>query len=225
MTTQIGMLLYPGLTQLDLTGPFEVLHRVPDTEVHLLWKTLEPIVADSKLRISPSTTLAASPKLDVIFVPGGWGQTALMQDEGVLSFLGQQGRDARFVTSVCTGALLLGAAGLLEGYRAATHWAFMDLLPLFGATPEQGRVVIDRNRITGGGVTAGIDFGLVLAAALSSEAVAKRIQLGLEYNPAPPFRSGHPEVAEPEIVASVREQFAATSQTRRLLLEERRRPR
>jgi len=187
---QIGMLLYPGLTQLDLTGPFEVLHRVPDAQVHLLWKTLEPVVADSKLKLGPTTTLDASPQLDVLFVPGGSGQLALMQDEEVLRFLREQGARARFVTAVCTGSLVLGVAGLLEGYEATTHWAFMDLLPLFGATPVRRRVVVDRNRITGGGVTAGIDFGLRLAATLSSEAVAKGIQLGLEYDPEPPFRCG-----------------------------------
>jgi cyclohexyl-isocyanide hydratase len=207
MTTHIGMLLYPGLTQLDLTGPFEVLHGIPGADVHLLWKTRDPIASDSGLGLVPSTTLAECPKLDVVFVPGGTGQIALMQDGEVLGFLREQGRSARYVTSVCTGALVLGAAGLLEGYEAATHWAFMDLLPMFGARPVRRRVVIDRNRVTGGGVTAGIDFGLRLAAELAGEPVAKAIQLGLEYDPEPPFRSGHPSVAEPEIVAAVRARF------------------
>ncbi len=207
MTTHIGMLLYPGLTQLDLTGPFEVLHRVPDTEVHLVWKTRDAVFADSKLGIVPTTTLTECPKLDVVFVPGGGGQMALMQDDEVLRFLADQGKRARYVTSVCTGALVLGAAGLLDGYDAATHWAFMDLLPMFGARPVRKRVVVDRNRITGGGVTAGIDFGLTLAAELAGEPLAKAIQLGLEYDPAPPFRCGHPDVAEPEIVAVVRARF------------------
>jgi cyclohexyl-isocyanide hydratase len=207
MTIHIGMLLYPGLTQLDLTGPFEVLHRVPDAQVHLLWKTLDPVVADSKLQLGPTTTLAACPALDVVFVPGGGGQIALMQDEVVLGFLREHGQRAKFVTAVCTGSLVLGAAGLIDGYDAATHWAFMDLLPMFGARPVRRRVVVDRNRVTGGGVTAGIDFGLRLAALLSSDAVAKGIQLGLEYDPEPPFRSGHPDVAEPEIVATVRGRF------------------
>jgi cyclohexyl-isocyanide hydratase len=207
MTTHIGMLLYPGLTQLDLTGPFEVLHRVPEAEVHLLWKTLDTVIADSKLGLVPSTTLAACPKLDVVFVPGGGGQMALVQDAEVLGFLAEQGKRARYVTSVCTGALVLGAAGLLDGYEATTHWAFMDLLPMFGARPVRKRVVVDRNRITGGGVTAGIDFGLTLAAELAGEAFAKSIQLGLEYDPEPPFRCGHPDVADPEIVATVRGRF------------------
>jgi cyclohexyl-isocyanide hydratase len=204
MTLHVGMLLYPGLTQLDLTGPHEVLTSVPGAQVHLAWKTLDPVVADSKLAILPTTTLAACPEVDILFVPGGVGQVALMQDEEVLGFLRRQGSRARYVTSVCTGALLLGAAGLLEGYEAATHWAFMDLLPMFGARPVKARVVVDRNRITGGGVTAGIDFALRLAADLVGEDVAKQIQLGIEYDPAPPFRSGHPDVAEPKIVAAVR---------------------
>lgn len=200
----IGMLLYPDLTQLDLTGPLEVLHRIPGANLHLVWKDLQPVRADSGLRLLPTTTLADCPELDMVMVPGGFGQIALMQDEDVLGWLRTQGKAAKYVTSVCTGALLLGAAGLLEGYRATTHWAFTDLLAGFGATYTPGRVVIDRNRITGGGVTAGIDFGLVIAAQVAGEQAAKAIQLGLEYNPAPPFKGGHPDIAEPAIVATVR---------------------
>jgi cyclohexyl-isocyanide hydratase len=207
MTIHVGMLLYPGLTQLDLTGPFEVFHRIPQTSVHLVWKTLDAVAADSRLSILPDTTLAACPDLDVLFVPGGRGQTPLMRDREVLGFLAEQGARARFVTSVCTGSLLLGAAGLLDGYDAATHWAYMDLLPLFGARPVRKRVVVDRNRVTGGGVTAGIDFGLRLAAELANENLAKSIQLGIEYDPDPPFRCGHPDVAEPPIVETVRHVF------------------
>jgi cyclohexyl-isocyanide hydratase len=214
MTTHIGMLLYPRLTQLDLTGPFEVLHRIPNAEVHLLWKTLDPVTADSKLRLGPTTTLLACPKLDVLFVPGGGGQMDLMEDPVVLGFLRDQGRRARFVTSVCTGALLLGAAGLLNGYDATTHWGFMDLLPPFGARPVRSRVVVDRNRVTGGGVTAGIDFSLKLAALLAGETCAKEIQLGLEYDPEPPFEAGHPDVAEPKIVATVAGRFAQRLEAR-----------
>jgi cyclohexyl-isocyanide hydratase len=214
MTTHIGMLLFPELTQLDLTGPFEVLHRVPGARVHLIWKSLELVEADSKLRLAPTTTLGACPELDVLFVPGGRGQMALMKDEAVLEFLHEQGTRAKFVTGVCTGSLLLGAAGLLQGYEATTHWAFLDLLPLVGARPVRRRVAVDRNRVTGGGVTAGIDFGLKLAALLSTEAVAKAIQLGLEYDPEPPFRSGHPDVAEPAVVAAVREHFDASYRAR-----------
>ena len=210
----VGMLLYPGLTQLDLTGPFEVLHRVAGATVHLAWKTLDPVTADSGLRLGPTATLASCPPLDVLLVPGGAGQTALMQDGEVLAFLREQGARAAWVTAVCTGSLLLGAAGLLDGYDATTHWAFMELLPAFGARPVRGRVVVDRNRVTGGGVTAGIDFALRLAALLAGDGAAKAIQLGLEYDPEPPFRSGHPDVAEPEIVATVRAAFDARFRAR-----------
>jgi cyclohexyl-isocyanide hydratase len=214
MAIQIGMLLYPGLTQLDLTAPFEVMHRIPGAQVHLVWKDLQPVRADSGLAILPSMTLADCPPLDVVFVPGGRGQIALMTDPDVLGFLREHGRAARYVTSVCTGALLLGAAGLLEGYAATTHWAFVDLLPRFGARPAPGRVVVDRNRITAGGVTSGLDFGLRLAAELAGERRAQAIQLGIEYDPAPPFHSGHPSVADPEIVAELRAQLAPLVQAR-----------
>jgi cyclohexyl-isocyanide hydratase len=214
MALQIGMLLYPGLTQLDLTAPFEVMHRIPDARVHVVWKDLQPVRADSGLTISPSATLEGCPPLDVVFVPGGAGQIPLMTDPAVLGFLREQGRAARYVTSVCTGALLLGAAGLLDGYAATTHWAFVELLPLFGARPAPGRVVVDRNRITAGGVTAGLDFGLRLVAELAGERRAQAIQLGLEYDPDPPFRGGHPSVADPALVAEARAQLAATVQAR-----------
>jgi cyclohexyl-isocyanide hydratase len=204
MTLNIGLLLFPRVTQLDLTGPFEVFHRIPDARVHVVWKDLQPVVAEGGLQLVPTTTLAECPPLDVVCVPGGFGQIALMDDAEVLGFLRSHGANARYVTSVCTGALLLGAAGLLEGYRAATHWAFTELLAGFGAIHTPGRVVVDRNRITGGGVTAGIDFALRVAAELAGEQVAKAIQLGLEYNPEPPFRAGGPDVAEPALVAAVR---------------------
>jgi len=207
MTVHIGMLLYPGLTQLDLTGPFEVLQMLPDAQIHLVWKTAGPVVADSGMTLYATTSLQDCPPLDVVFVPGGRGQLPLMSDSEVLDFLRRHGRTARYVTSVCTGSLLLGAAGLLEGYEAATHWAYMDLLPVFGARPVQERVVVDRNRFTGGGVTAGIDFALRLVAQIAGERFAKGVQLRIEYNPAPPFRSGHPEAADPEIVAEVRQQL------------------
>jgi cyclohexyl-isocyanide hydratase len=211
MTLHIGMLLFPRLTQLDLTGPFEVLHRVPDTKVHLVWKDTQPVYADSGLGLVPTTSFADCPPLDIVFVPGGIGQVALMTDPVVLDFLRHHGKTAKYVTSVCTGALVLGAAGLLDGYRAATHWAFVELLPAFGARHEPGRVVVDRNRITGGGVTAGIDFALRLAAELAGEDVARSIQLGLEYDPAPPFASGHPDVADPALVARLRERLGPLS--------------
>lgn len=207
MTLHIGMLLFPRLTQLDLTGPFEVMHRIPDAKIHLVWKDLQPVTAESGLAISPTMTLADCPPLDVVFVPGGWGQVALMTDREVLDFVRRHGETARYVTSVCTGALVLGAAGLLQGYQATTHWAFTDLLARFGATFTKGRVVVDRNRITGGGVTAGIDFGLTIAAELAGPEVAKAIQLGIEYDPAPPFHCGHPDVADPDLVAAIRQRF------------------
>jgi cyclohexyl-isocyanide hydratase len=204
MTTHLGMLLYPGLTQLDLTGPFEVLQRLPDSRVHLLWKDTKPVVADSGLGLLPTTTLAEAPALDLVFVPGGYGQVELMNDAEVLDFLRTRGEAARYVTSVCTGALILGAAGLLRGYRAATHWAYMELLPAVGAIPVHERVVVDRNRITAGGVTAGIDFGLRIFAAYAGEEAARRAQLMLEYDPDPPFRAGHPRVADPATVTAVK---------------------
>jgi cyclohexyl-isocyanide hydratase len=213
MPVQIGMLLFPKLTQLDLTGPFEVLVRVPDARVHLLWKTRDPVVADSGMTLVPNATLAECPPLDVVFVPGGTGVTPLFDDRTVLDFLREQGARARFVTSVCTGSLVLGAAGLLRGYEATTHWAFMDLLPLVGAKPVGRRVVVDRNRVTGGGVTSGIDFALRLAAALSDEDAAKTIQLAIEYDPEPPYR-GHPDHADAATVTAVRDRFAATHASR-----------
>jgi cyclohexyl-isocyanide hydratase len=208
MTLDLGLLLYPNLTQLDLTGPYEVFHRLPGARVHLLWKDTQPIQAQGGLRFLPGTTLAACPQLDVMCVPGGFGQVALMNDTVVLDFLRHQARGARYMTAVCTGSLLLGAAGLLQGYKATSHWAYTELLAGFGATYTPGRVVVDRDRITGGGVTAGIDFALRVAAELAGERVAQSIQLGLEYNPQPPFACGHPDLADPALVAEVRARLA-----------------
>lgn len=204
MTFQIGLVLYPELTQLDLTGPFEVFSAMPDANVHLIWKTLEPVRAETGMQILPTMAMDACPQLDVICVPGGPGQIDLMDDQELLDFLRSQGAGARYITSVCTGSLLLGAAGLLEGYKASTYWACTDLLASYGAQYEPGRVVKDRNRITGGGVTAGIDFALTLVAELAGERVAKMVQLGIEYNPEPPFNCGHPDTADPDIVAAMR---------------------
>ena len=210
----LGLLLFPGLTQLDLTGPFEVFHRIPGAKVHLVWKDLAPVAADCGLRILPTMTLADCPPFDVVMIPGGFGQIALMEDPEILDWLRVQAKTAKYMTAVCTGSLLLGGAGLLEGYQATTHWAFTELLAGYGATHAKGRVVIDRDRITGGGVTAGIDFALVLAAQLAGEDVAKAIQLGLEYNPAPPFEAGHPDVADPALVARVRERLVSRGRDR-----------
>lgn len=201
----IGFLLFPNITQLDLTGPFEVLSKLPDAKLHLIWKSLEPVKAVGGLSILPDTILEHCPQLDLICVPGGPGMTALMIDEQILDFLRKQAEGARYITSVCTGALVLGAAGLLKGKRAATHWMAMEVLPLLGAIPVDERVVIDGKFVTGGGVTAGIDFGLQLAAEIAGEEVAKQIQLQIEYNPQPPFASGHPRNAAPPLVEKLKE--------------------
>jgi cyclohexyl-isocyanide hydratase len=225
MTLHVGMLLFPRLTQLDFTGPFEVLHKIPDARVHAIWKDLAPVSADSGLQLVPDTRIDDCPPLDVVFVPGGIGQMALMGDEAVLDFLATQARSAKYVTSVCTGSLVLGAAGLLDGYEATTHWAFTELLSLFGARFVHKRVVVDRNRITAGGVTAGIDFGLRIAAELAGEETAKAIQLGLEYDPEPPFRSGHPDVADPALVDRTRKALRKTLDERRAQITSRARAR
>jgi cyclohexyl-isocyanide hydratase len=196
----IGILIFPQATQLDFGGPYEVFNRMKNVEVHLVWKTIEPVPCGKNFTVLPSVDFAACPPLDVLCVPGGMGQHALMQDDAVLDWVARQGETARYVTGVCTGSLILGAAGLLRGYRAATHWASMELLGLTGAIPTAERVVVDRNRITGGGVTAGIDFALTLAAIIDGEAAAKKIQLWLEYDPAPPFDAGHPRRLPKEFV-------------------------
>jgi len=195
----VGMLLFENATQLDLTSAYEVFARMPGARVSLLANTLEPVRTEWGLKITPDLSWTTAPAFDVICVPGGWGVNALLSDDALLDFLATQGETARYVTSVCTGALLLGAAGLLRGYRATTHWMSLDLLPLFGATPVAERVVRDRNRITGGGVTAGIDFALVLAAELFGESEAQRIQLAIEYDPHPPFNSGSPRTAPGDV--------------------------
>jgi len=207
MTLQIGMLLFPKITQLDLTGPFEVLARVPEARVSLLWKSIDLVTSGTGLTLLPTMTLADSPQFDVLVVPGGFGVVPLLDDREVLGFLQQQAKAARYLTAVCTGSLLLGAAGLLEGYRATTHWAYHELLSVCGAQPVRERVVVDRNRITGGGVTAGIDFALRLVAELCDADTARAIQLGLEYDPQPPFRAGTPELAGEELTARVRARF------------------
>ena len=205
---RIGLLVFPRMTQLDLTGPFEVFTRMPDAQMLMVWKTLEPIEADSGLRLLPYTTLRDCPPLDVVCVPGGPGVNALMEDEEVLGWLRQRAGSARYVSSVCTGALVLGAAGLLRGKRATSHWASRDLLAEFGAIPTPGRVVRDGNLFTGGGVTAGIDFALTMVAELAGAAAAQAIQLHIEYRPAPPFDAGSPETAPAEVLAAARSRGA-----------------
>ena len=198
---QVGMLAFPGLTLIDLVGPQAVLNGPMRT--HLLWKTTDPVESDSGIRVTPTMRFDDAPeRFDILFVPGGPGQVEVFGDAETLDFLARHGARADWVTSVCTGSLILGAAGLLDGYRAATHWAARDLLPLFGAEPAAERVVIDRNRITGGGVTAGIDFGLTLLAEVFGDHVAKTTQLLMEYDPAPPVQAGNIDAAGPEIATA-----------------------
>ncbi len=211
---QIGLLLFPKVTQLDFTGPLQVFSSLPGAKVHLIWKRIEPVASDSVLTLTPTTTFADCPQLDVICVPGGIGTDDMVNDEEMLAFLRKQAEGARYVTSVCTGSLVLGAAGLLKGYRATAHWSAVDFLSTFGATPERTRVCIDRNRVTGGGVTAGIDFALTLVSLLHDRRTAETIQLRLEYNPAPPFNSGSPDTAPPEVLAFLKDRIAQ-NQTRR----------
>ncbi|MEH3144755.1 MAG: DJ-1/PfpI family protein [Methylobacterium frigidaeris] len=205
----VVMLVYPGLTQLDLTGPFEVLARVPELSLHLAWKTLEPVRAGGGLCLLPTTDFAACPAADMLFVPGGPGQIDLMEDAGTLAFLRRQAAGASLVTSVCTGSLVLAAAGLLAGHRATCHWLSLDQLAHFDVEPVAERVVVDRDRITGAGVTSGLDFALTVVARLFGEARAQAVQLAMEYDPAPPFASGSPGRADPDLVAAVHRKSAA----------------
>ncbi len=200
---RIGMVLFPKLTQLDLTGPYEVLNADPRTRIDLLWHRLEPVEAQGGLILTPSAAFEAYGRPDVLFVPGGPGVLDAMDDEPLLDFIRGAAGYAQYVTAVCTGSLVLAAAGLLVGRRATCHWSSIQLLELMGATPVNARVVEDGKFISGGGVTSGIDFGLVLASRLLGEDAARRIQLLLEYDPAPPFEGGHPDTASAETVDAV----------------------
>jgi cyclohexyl-isocyanide hydratase len=215
MTRRIGMLIFPRLTQLDMTGPYEVLARLPDTTVDLVAAALGPVTTDRGMQIMPTVTYDTCPPLDVIMVPGGPGQQDLMEDEAALSFLRKQAATAKFVTSVCTGSLVLAAAGLLKDKRATSHWAALEHLKPLGAIPVQEKVVVDGNIVTGAGVTSGIDFALSLAAILDGEAVAREIQLQIEYDPAPPFDSGSPATARPETLAALKAKLAKLNEERR----------
>ena len=208
MDHQIGLLLFPDVQQLDLTGPYEVFAAVPRTVMHLVSRTMEPVRTSNGIVMLPTVLMDECPQLDVVCVPGGGGVDVLMTDEATLAFLRRQASDARFVTSVCTGALVLGAAGLLVGRRATTHWAAHDLLSAFGAIPTHGRVVRDGNVITGGGITAGIDFALTVVAELAGREAAEAVQLHLEYAPAPPFEAGDPATAPADVLAQVRARLA-----------------
>src|SRR3979490_607594 len=212
---QIGLLLFPRVTQLDFTGPLQVFSSIPDAQVHLIWKRIEQVTTDSGMMLTPPITFADCPQLDVVCVPGGFGIDAMVNDEEMLAFLRKQAEGARYVTSVCTGSLVLASPGLLEGYRATTHWSAMDNLAPLGAIPTKTRVCVDRNRVTGGGVTAGIDFALTLVSIMVNRHTAEAIQLRLEYNPAPPFNSGSPDTAPPEILALMKEKIAPAQDRRR----------
>ena len=212
---RIGMLIFPRLTQLDMTGPYEVLARLPNTVVELVARTREPVTTDRGMQIVPTVTYETCPPLDIVMVPGGPGQQNLMEDEAALDFLRRQAATATYVTSVCTGSLVLGAAGLLKGRRATCHWAAIDHLALLGAIPVHERVVVDGNIVTGAGVASGIDFALRLAAILDGEKVAREIQLQIEYDPDPPFDSGSPQTAARETLDALKARLAKLNEERR----------
>lgn len=219
MPFEIGLLLFPGITQLDLTGPYEVFIKFPDAKVRLIWKSPDPVTAGGGMQILPDTSFTDCPQLDLVCVPGGAGMNPLLNDDETLGFIRSQAKGARYVTSVCTGALVLGAAGLLKGKRATTHWMSHDMLSAFGAIAVSERYVIDGNIVTGGGVTAGIDYALAIAADLHGEEVARAIQLAIEYDPAPPFASGSPASADPALVENTRSAASARQQDRKTAVE------
>ena len=210
----IGAVIFPGIDQCDFTGPFEVLSRLPDSTFHVIWKEKVPVRDMSGLILTPEMTFADAPRLDVLVVPGGPGQQRLMEDQAVLGFLSRQAAGARCVLSVCTGALTCGAAGLLQGVRATTHWAAFHLLRYFGAIPVDERVVVDGHTVSAAGVTSGIDGALRTAAMLRGDAVAQRIQLTIQYAPAPPFDSGSPATAPAEVLAAERAVYRAITEER-----------
>ncbi|KQT69022.1 MULTISPECIES: DJ-1/PfpI family protein [unclassified Aureimonas] len=218
MPLHIGILCFPAVQQLDLTGPYEVFASARDVEVHLVWKDLRPIRSATGLVLVPDMAMADAPDFDVLCIPGGSGVNALLGDKEVLAFVRDKAARARFVTSVCTGALVLGQAGLLAGRRATTHWNALDFLPRFGAVPVEERVVRDGPVITAGGVTSGIDFGLTVVAELIGREEAETIQLSLEYAPSPPFGSGLPGSAAPAVLAAARDRMAGSRRERERLL-------
>jgi cyclohexyl-isocyanide hydratase len=221
----VGFVIFPELTQLDFTGPLQVLARLPDSTVHIAAKTLAPVPSDCGLGLVPTTTFADCPPLDLICVPGGAaGVARAMIDEETVAFVRQQAQGAKYVTSVCTGAFILGVAGLLQGRRATTHWGYTELLPLMGATHEKARIVKDGNLITAGGVSSGIDFGLHVVAEIAGEEAAHAIQLAIEYDPAPPFDSGHPDRAPGHIRAAVSGRYEGARAMLRAGIEQSRAP-
>lgn len=210
----IGILVFPQLDQIDFTGPFEVLTRLPDTKVHVIGTEKGPFRGYEGLIVTPDMVMSEAPPLDLLQVAGGAGQQALMNDEAVLSFIQAHAAGGKPIFSVCTGALLLGAAGILKGRRATTHWTALDLLPYFGATPVNERVVIDGHIITAAGVTAGIDGALVVSGLVRGKAIAQGVQLNIQYAPDPPFHAGTPETAPKEVLAAVEEAYAPLMRAR-----------
>jgi len=218
----IGFVLFPNLTQLDFTGPLQVLHRLPDSKTHIVAKSLDPVPSSSGLGLVPTTTFQDCTQLDLICVPGGGiGVAEAMADRETVDFVRKQAVSARYITSVCTGAFVLGAAGLLNGRRATTHWAYTDLLPLVGATFEKARIVKDGNVITAGGVTSGIDFALSVVVEIAGKGAAQAIQLSIEYDPAPPFATGHPDRAPESLTALVAAQNTKAREAYRAVLQRR----
>jgi cyclohexyl-isocyanide hydratase len=210
----IGGLIYPRLDQIDMTGPFEVLSRIPNSTIHVIAKTKSPVRDIKGLILTPEMSIAEAPELDVLLVPGGYGQQQVMNDEEVLSLIRNHFTAGRLVFSVCTGALLCGAAGVLRGRQATTHWAAWNLLPYYGGIPVKSRVVVDGNLVTAGGVTAGLDAALVVASLLRGDAIAQEIQLGIQYAPNPVFHSGTPETAPAEVLQAFNESYSAIAASR-----------
>jgi cyclohexyl-isocyanide hydratase len=217
---KIGILVFDGMTQLDATGPFEVLARVPGAKVFLVAPRPKPITAGFGLRILPDVDFRRCPPLDIVCIAGGSGINALLVDQAAIAWVQRQARRAKWVTSVCTGSLLLGAAGLLRGRRAGCHWLSLPLLKELGAIPSENRIVIDGKFITAGGVTSGIDFGLFLAAKLAGKKAAQEIQLMIQYDPKPPFRTGTPRAAGQALAGRIAQKQAATQAVRRHLVRE-----
>ncbi|WP_282950041.1 MULTISPECIES: DJ-1/PfpI family protein [unclassified Sphingopyxis] len=206
-TLSLGIVLFTGVTALDFVGPAQILSEANGFSTMFLAKNLDPVATDAGFAVVPSAIFDECPSLDIIFLPGGSGQQGAMEDSDLVDFVRKQGATAKFVCSVCTGSLLLGKAGLLDGFRATTHWAFLDDLARFGAQPVRQRVVVDRNRVTGAGVSAGIDFALSLLAKLRGDDRAKLMQLGIEYDPEPPFDWGNPDNVDPVLVSQLRDAF------------------
>ncbi|QCB55944.1 DJ-1/PfpI family protein [Sphingopyxis sp. PAMC25046] len=212
--TTIVFLLFPGITQLDFTAPAQALCRMPGAVLSGAAARLDPIATDSGFAILPTHDFASAPQADILCIPGGHGVTEALNDAATIDFVGRQAADARWVTSVCTGAFLLGRAGLLQGKRATTHWGYTHLLPLVGASHQNARVVEDGNVVTSGGVTSGLDFALTLIARLKGDAVAQAIQLAIEYDPAPPFAGGHPDRAPEAVTAGLKARVYDTAAAR-----------